>query len=178
MNSVPIEHIHADLQDKFSDMIGELRREPADTGTPFIIVNGVWIRDVCLYLRDDSKYLMNNLNLLSCVDFRDFKGQEYQGQLGVVYHMSSLQQEGDSWKTIHRCALRAYVPIADPRIPSVARVWRTADWHEREGYDMYGITFEGHPDLRRILLPEDWEGYPLRKDYKVPDYYNGMKIPY
>jgi NADH-quinone oxidoreductase subunit C len=98
---------------------------------------------------------MNNLNLLSCVDFREFKGQEYQGQLGVVYHMSSLQQVGDSWKTVHRCALRTYAPLADPRVPSVARVWRTADWHEREGY-----------------------GYPLRKDYKAPDYYNGMKVPY
>lgn len=178
MNPVSIEDIHADLQEKFSDMIGEMRREPADTGTPFIIVKAEWIRDVCLYLRDDSKYLMNNLNLLSCVDFREFKGAEYQGQLGVVYHMSSLQPVGDSWQTIHRCALRVYTPVSDPKVPSVARVWRTADWHEREGYDMFGIVFEGHPDLRRILLPDDWEGYPLRKDYKVPDYYNGMKVPY
>src|SRR5437868_11098917 len=118
MNSIPIEDIHADLKSKFSDMIGELRREPADTGTPFIIVKAEWIRDVCLYLRDDPKYLMNNLNLLSCVDFREFKGQEYQGQLGVVYHMSSLQQVGDEWKTMHRCALRVYTPVADPRVPS------------------------------------------------------------
>ena len=77
-----------------------------------------------------------------------------------------------------RCALRAYVPIDDPRIASVSRVWRTADWHEREGYDMFGIVFEGHADLRRILLPDDWEGHPLRKDYTVPEYYNGMKVPY
>jgi NADH-quinone oxidoreductase subunit C len=92
--------------------------------------------------------------------------------------MSSLQPVGDQWKTIHRCALRAYVPVDNPRIASVSRVWRTADWHEREGYDMFGIVFEGHHDLRRILLPDDWEGHPLRKDYKVPDYYNGMKVPY
>ena len=65
MNPVSIEAIHADLQSKFSDMIGEMRREPAETGTPFIIVKAEWMRDVCLYLRDDPKYLMNNLNLLS-----------------------------------------------------------------------------------------------------------------
>jgi NADH-quinone oxidoreductase subunit C len=173
-----IEAIYSDLQTKFSDMIGELRREPADTGTPFIIVRREWIRDVCLYLRDEPRYLMNNLNVLSCVDFREMKSEEYVGQLGVVYHLSSLRPVGDSWKTVATCALRAYVPIDDPTIPSVSRVWRTADWHEREGFDMYGIRFEGHPDLRRILLPDDWEGHPLRKDYKVPDYYNGLKVPY
>jgi NADH-quinone oxidoreductase subunit C len=178
MNSITIEEIHEDLLSKFSDMIGEVRREPATTGTPYIVVKREWIRDVCLYLRDEPAYLMNNLNLLSCVDFRKMKGAEYQDQLGVVYHMSSLQNLGDRWGTVHRCALRSYVPIDDPRIATVARVWRTADWHEREGYDMYGIVFEEHPDMRRILLPDDWEGYPLRKDYKVPEYYNGMKVPY
>jgi NADH-quinone oxidoreductase subunit C len=178
MRSYTIEEIHADLQSKFSDMIGEVRREPAETGTPYIIVSAEWVRDVCLYLRDDDKYRMNKLDLLSCVDYREFKGEEYQGQLGVVYHLSSLGESEGKWKTIHGCALRAYVPIDNPHIPSVADVWRTADWHEREGYDMLGIIFDGHPDFRRILLPDDWEGYPLRKDYKVPDYYNGMKVPY
>jgi NADH-quinone oxidoreductase subunit C len=173
-----IEEIHADLGSNFSDMIGELRREPAATGTPFIIVEREWIRDIALYLRDDPKYLMNNLDLLSCVDFRGMKGGAGDGRLGVVYHMSSLRQEGDAWRTACRCALRAYVPIDDPRIPSVSRVWRAADWHEREGYDMFGIIFEGHADLRRILLPDDWDGHPLRKDYTVPEYYNGLKVPY
>lgn len=178
MTPIPIEDIHADLLSKFSDMIGEVRREPAETGSPFIIVKAEWIRDVCLYLRDEPKYLMNNLNLLSCVDFRSIKSEEYKGQLGVVYHLSSLRNTGDMWKTIHRCALRVYTPVDNPVVPSVANIWRGADWHEREGYDMFGIVFQGHPDLRRILLPDDWEGYPLRKDYKVPDYYNGMKVPY
>ena len=62
-------------------------------------------------------------------------------------------------------------------IPSLSELWKTADWHEREAYDMMGINFSSHPNLKRILLPEDWEGYPLRKDYKVADYYHGVPIP-
>ncbi|MBL0333695.1 MAG: NADH-quinone oxidoreductase subunit C [Chlorobiota bacterium] len=178
MNPYSIEQIYSDLQSKFSDMIGEIRIEPPTTGTPFIIVNREWIRDVCLYLRDDEKYKMNTCNLLSCVDFRKMKSQEYNNQLGVVYHLSSLQETKNGWETIHKCALRVYIPIDDPKIASVSRIWRSTDWHEREGYDMYGIIFEEHPDLRRILLPDDWVGFPLRKDYETPEYYNGMKIPY
>ena len=62
-------------------------------------------------------------------------------------------------------------------IPSVVSFWRTANWHEREAYDMMGIQFDGHPDLKRILLSDDWEGYPLRKNFKEPDYYHGMPVP-
>tara|TARA_Y100001970_G_C14077400_1_gene772792 strand:- start:154 stop:750 length:597 start_codon:yes stop_codon:yes gene_type:complete len=62
-------------------------------------------------------------------------------------------------------------------VPSVASIWRTADWHEREAYDMMGILFSNHPDMRRILLSADWEGHPLRKDYKEPDYYRGVPVP-
>ena len=63
------------------------------------------------------------------------------------------------------------------KIFSVANIWRTADWHEREAYDLMGVLFEGHPDMKRILLPHDWEGHPLKKDYEVADYYHGMYIP-
>jgi NADH-quinone oxidoreductase subunit C len=178
MNSISIEDIHADLKEKFSDMIGELGCEPAETGTPFIVVEPEWIRDVCLYLRDEPMYTMNTLNVLSCVDYRKLKGADYKDHLGVVYYLSSLQPDGEFWRTVNRCSLRVYLPVENPVLPSVSRVWRTADWHEREGYDMFGIVFDGHPDLRRILLPDDWEGYPLRKDYTEPEYYNGMKVPY
>ena len=64
-----------------------------------------------------------------------------------------------------------------PSVPSVEQIWRVADWFEREVYDMYGIRFKGHRDLRRMLLPDDWKGWPLRKDYKTPQTYNGMRVP-
>ena len=66
--------------------------------------------------------------------------------------------------------------VANLRLPSVAAYWPTADWHEREAFDMVGIEYEGHPDLRRILCPDDWEGHPLRKDYVAPESYNGMPL--
>ena len=65
-----------------------------------------------------------------------------------------------------------------PVVPSVSDVWRSADWHERAAFDMYGIKFDGHSDLRRILCPDDWEGYPLRKDYEPAEVYNGLKIKF
>ena len=63
------------------------------------------------------------------------------------------------------------------QIPSIESIWKTANWHEREAYDMMGIKFSNHPDLKRILLPDDWEGHPLKKNYKVQDYYHGMYVP-
>jgi NADH-quinone oxidoreductase subunit C len=79
------------------------------------------------------------------------------------YHMLSLA---------HRTTLRLRVRVhgSDPVVPSVTTVWTTANWHEREVFDMFGVRFEGHPDLRRILMPDDWEGHPMRKDYPVEGY--------
>lgn len=65
-----------------------------------------------------------------------------------------------------------------PSVPSLVKIWKTADWHEREVYDLVGVNFKGHPDLRRILLPEDWEGHPLRKDYQEQELYHGIKVKY
>ena len=84
--------------------------------------------------------------------------------LGVAYHLFSYSQR-------HRFAFKAHTPRKNPHIPSVTQIWPAADWHEREAFDLFGIIFDGHPDLRRILLPEDWVGHPLRKDYAAQESY-------
>ena len=93
-----------------------------------------------------------------------------EGLLESRYNLHSMQHD-------HYTEIRIVVSIEDPKIPSVEEVWRIADWFERETYDMFGIQYTGHRDLRRILLPDDWEGWPLRKDYEVQDTYHGIVIP-
>jgi NAD(P)H-quinone oxidoreductase subunit J len=83
-----------------------------------------------------------------------------------VYHIMNLNP-----KDLRQVRLKVYLPRDNPRVPSVYWIWRTADWQERESFDMYGVIYEGHPNLIRILMPEDWVGYPMRKDYITPDFY-------
>ncbi|MDX2097055.1 MAG: NAD(P)H-quinone oxidoreductase subunit J [Leptolyngbyaceae cyanobacterium bins.59] len=84
------------------------------------------------------------------------------------YHLTKVADDVTSPEEVR---LKVFLPRANPTIPSVYWIWRTADWHERETYDMFGIVYEGHPNLKRILMPEDWVGFPLRKDYISPDFY-------
>lgn len=120
--------------------------------------------DICLFLRDDSELQFDSLLLLSSFD-------NAGGTLGAVYHIES--------KTLgNHLALKVTVPADSAHIPSVTSVWAHANWQEREAWDMIGIHFDNHPDHRRILLDEDWPGHPLRKDFKEPDFYHGMKVPY
>lgn len=89
-------------------------------------------------------------------------------ELVSYYHLIKLSDNADRPPEVR---LKVFLPREDPRVPSVYWLWKTADWQEREAYDMYGIIYEGHPNLKRILMPEDWVGYPLRKDYITPDFY-------
>ena len=102
----------------------------------------------------------------------DIAGVDYPNKFPrfeVVYHLLDFKQN---------IRLRIKVKVSeDETIPSVTAIYPCANWYEREAFDMMGIKFSGHPDMKRILLPEDWEGHPLRKDYKVQDYYHGMYIP-
>lgn len=91
------------------------------------------------------------------------------GDLVSVYHLAKLVDNPQD--KIEEVRIKVFVPRTNPSVPSVYWIWRTADWQERETYDMYGIVYEGHPNLKRILMPEDWVGYPLRKDYITPDFY-------
>lgn len=90
------------------------------------------------------------------------------GDLVSMYHLVKV---ADNVTTPEEVRIKVFVPRNDPRVPSVYWIWKAADWQERESYDMYGIVYEGHPDLKRLLMPEDWVGFPLRKDYISPDFY-------
>lgn len=138
------------------------------------------ILDVCSFLAKDELTQLDSLSLLTGVD--DANGKNVKNDdgsetvsgatLSVIYHLESFLLK-------HFCVLRVSVSVDNPVVPSVITVLRSADWHEREAYDLIGIHFDGHPDLRRILMPYDWEfGHPLRKDYKNPEFYQGMKVPY
>ena len=106
------------------------------------------------------------MDYLACLS-----GMDYGEELGVVYHLYSVELK-------HRIVIKLYVPKDAPKVATVERVWRIADWHEREAFDLFGVEFEGHHNLIRILNPYDWEGHPLRKDYVTPEEYHGIRIPY
>ncbi|MGB3491868.1 MAG: NAD(P)H-quinone oxidoreductase subunit J [Elainellaceae cyanobacterium] len=89
-------------------------------------------------------------------------------ELVSVYHLVKLE---DNVTEPEEVRIKVFLPRSNPRVPSVYWIWNAADWQERETYDMYGIEFEGHPNLKRLLMPEDWVGWPLRKDYISPDFY-------
>ena len=96
---------------------------------------------------------------------------DFGENLGVVYHLYSM-------KFAHHFEFKIMVPKSDPKVHSVEKVWRSADWHEREAFDLIGVVFTQHHNLIRILCPYDWEGHPLQKDYETPEYYHGMRVPY
>ena len=156
------QEIAARLQGSFAEAVIEVRTEGVID--PYVKIAPAKVHDVALVLRSDPDFQFDYLMCLSGVD----NGKD---TLGVVYHLSSMPHG-------HKLTLKTDVPTSDARVPSVSSVWPTANWHEREAWDMFGVVFMNHPDLRRILLPEDYPGHPLRKDFKVPEFYNGMKVPY
>jgi NADH-quinone oxidoreductase subunit C len=108
---------------------------------------------VCRYLKDGQKF--ERLSTITAVD-----RYPAEPRFEVVYHLQSIERK-------ERLRLKCRLPGEYPEIDSVTSVWRSANWFERETYDMFGIRFRHHPDLRRILMPDDWEGHPLRKDYPI-----------
>ena len=118
-------------------------------------------RAVAEFLRNEGTLSLDWLACLSGVDYAA------EGRMAVVYELSSFDAG-------HGLAVKVFADRADPHVPTVADLWPTADWHEREAFDLLGIRFDGHPDPRRILLADDWEGHPLRKDYTFPVEVHGI----
>jgi len=139
------------LQEKFPRSILQVAEF---RGELTIVVKKKDIVSLCSFLRDDPQLCFNFLSDLCGVDY-----PERALRFEVVYNLYSIERN-------HRVRLKVQVKEGES-VPSVTSVWSTANWHEREVFDLFGIRFDGHPDLRRILLPEDWVGHPLRKDFPL-----------
>ena len=137
---------------------------------PYVVVQADRWPEVARFLCHDRRL---NFNLLRCISSLDLLPDD---KLAAVYDLCAVPEATDDSPLVcpHEFAVRVVTDRGDPRIPSVADVWETANWHEREAYDLMGIVFENHPDLRRILCPDDWQGHPLRKDYVFPKEYHGI----
>ncbi|MEJ8803705.1 NADH-quinone oxidoreductase subunit C [Pontibacter sp. H249] len=139
---------------------------------PYLVLQTERLPEICLELHDNE---LTFFDFLSCITGID-NGPE-AGTMEVAYNLYSIPYN-------HHLMLKVQVPRNNtpeqsiPAVPTVSHIWRTADWHEREVFDLLGIYFTNHPDMRRILCAADWEGHPLRKDYKLQDYYHGIKVPY
>lgn len=130
-----------------------------------VIVPKERIVEVCRFLKEDDKLAFDLLADLCGIDM-----YTPQKRFGVIYNLYSL-------KTKHRVRLKIFTEEEHPHVPTVTGVWGTANWHERETYDMFGIVFDGHPDLRRIYMPDEFEYHPLRKDFPLMGIPGSLDLP-
>ena len=149
--------VHGNLRVRFGDAIADYVEPQA--GDPVIDVAAEAWHAVARHLRDDAALRFDLLRMVSGVDFED--------SLASVYHLYSITHN-------HAVTIRVRLDREGPVVASVVDIWPAADWHERESWDLLGIRYEGHPNLQRMFLPEDWPGHPLRKDYIAPEEYHGI----
>jgi NADH-quinone oxidoreductase subunit C len=144
------------LQQRFGGNVLEISLKPPG---PFAAIKPEALLDICRYFRDDPDMAMDCLSNQTGVDRKDC--------VEVVYHLFS-------YRLRHEVVLKIRLPREKPSIPTVEDIWKSANWMEREIFDLLGVTFDGHGDMRRILMPEDWPGFPLRKDFVEPAEYHGI----
>lgn len=147
--AVALQHEHAEWVGEIIEAFGEVT----------IIVPREKLVELCSYLKTAPKFSFNFLSDLCGAD----RGPEEEPRFEVNYHLFSTTKH-------HRLRLKVLLNDDDTHVQTVTGVWRTANWHERETFDLLGIIFDGHPDLRRILLPDEWEGHALRKDFPLRGY--------
>ena len=137
-------------------------KDKGRSGRPFLLIEAAQIVNFLGVCRDDPMLAFELL-----IDITASDPSADAEQLWILVELLSVKHR-------HRLAIKALVPKADPRLPSATAVYRAAQWHERECMEMYGVVFEAHPDPRNILLPDDWVGHPMRKDYEFPKEYHGI----
>jgi NADH-quinone oxidoreductase subunit C len=143
-----------------------LVREDLNATPNALLIKSESIHAVCELLHTNEHTYFDHLSCLTGLD----NGSETE-TMEVIYNLYSIPFD------LH-LMLKVELDRKNPAIDSVSDIWKTADWHEREAYDLLGIHFNNHPDLRRILLPDDWEGFPLRKDYVEQEMYHEVKVKY
>ena len=154
--------IHERLKARFGEAVVAFEAEALQ---PWVVVAAENVAEVAAFCKGEPDLALDNLMCLSGADYP----KETPPRMEVVYHLWSYTH-------LHAFVLKVHLPREGAALPTVEGVWGVANWHEREAYDMFGITFTGHSDPRRILLPDDWVGHPLRKDWVDPDFYNGMHV--
>lgn len=153
----------------------------ANAPEPYVTVEPSRLVEVCTFLRDDPRLKFEILNDVSGVDYLEPDAKKaakagFEPHLEVVYHLSSFTFPGRRFTVkVILPRWKGDTPGELPEVPTVCGVWKTADWQEREVFDLVGVRFTDHPDLRRILLNDDWTGHPLRKDYEFPLEYHGIR---
>jgi NADH-quinone oxidoreductase subunit C len=150
--------IYGALEQRFPGQVSDFNGEVLE---PCLTVHPAAIVDVCRFLRDTRGLEFEVLSDLTAVDWPK------EEKIQVVYHLFSYRQN-------HQIVLKVDLPRGNPKLATVEGVWKVANWFEREVYDLFGVIFDGHSDLRRIMLPEDWTGHPLRKDYVEQEEYDGI----
>lgn len=165
------------LKKRFGNAISGAKLNAID---PWVEVTPEGLVALATFLRDDADLAFDMLNCITAVDYFEPDPKKaakvpWQSHLEVVYHLSSIRRKHTLVLKVHLPRWKNDQPGELPEVPTVSGVWATADWHEREVYDLSGVRFVGHPNLRRILCPEDWVGYPLRKDYELPLEYHGIR---
>ena len=173
-----VSEIHTLLVEQFGESkVTGIQSEAVD---PWVEIAPEALVEVARFLRDDDRLQFDHLNNLTGVDYlepdpKKAKKFDHEPHIEVVYHLSSYSLR-------HRVTMKVKLPRWKgdeegqlPEVASVTDLWAIADWHEREAYDLVGIHFTDHPNLRRILCPEDWVGHALRKDYEFPLEYHGIR---
>jgi NADH-quinone oxidoreductase subunit C len=152
------QEIYARVETKFPGKVSDFKGDVFD---PYCAADAEAIVELCQFLRDDAALKFEVLSDLTAVDWPK------EDKIQIVYHLYSYSHK-------HQIVLKVDLPRNNPTIRTVEGVWKVANWFEREIFDLFGVIVEGHSDLRRIMLPEDWVGYPLRKDYVEQEEYDGI----